>query len=215
MIERTQSISLVAGINSFEIDNVPAAFDPSTTTVFFPKGSGETSLIQVDVRRPDKKIVENFIKREQTAASNIIQNATDLRGTNRDLIIQLLESAHYRRFEDMPGSIIISLEAKTEQEITLGIRYFLEDARMKWEPSLHIKLDEKNGTADIEGFILAMNNTDISYPPCELNFAEFEMKSEITDKGYLEDLSNEQEAQSVLPQNRMVQKVAKMKNLLF
>lgn len=215
MIERTQLVSLIAGINSFEIDSVPAAFDPSTTSVFFPKGSGDASLIQVNVRRPDKKIVENFIKREQTAASTIIQNATDLRGENRDLIIQLLESAHYRRFEDMPGSIIVSLEAKSRQDLMLGIRYFLEDARIKWEPSLHIKIDEKNGTADIEGFILAMNNTDINYPPCDLYFAEFEMKTEVTERGYLEDLAVEQECQSMLPQNRMVQRVAKMKNLLF
>lgn len=215
MIERTQSVSVVTGINKFEIDNVPAAFDPSTTTVFFPKSVNDISLAQVDVRRPDKRIVENFIKKEQTAASTIIQSATDLRGNNRDLIIQLLESAHYRRYEDMPGTIIVSIEAKSAQDIILGVRYFLEDARIKWEPSLHIKIDEKKGTANIEGFILAMNNTDVSYPPCEVAFAEFDMKTQVTDTGYLEDLGMEQQAQSNMPTPRMMQKVAKMKNLLF
>jgi hypothetical protein len=215
MIERIQTIAVVPGLNQFEIENVPAAFDPSTTMVFFTKTSSDVNLMQVDVRRPDKKIVENFIKREQTAASTIIQNATDLRGNNRDMIIQLLESAHYRRYEDMPGTIVVSLDVKTNQEIGLGIRYFLEDARIKWEPSVHIKLDENKGTATIEGFILAMNNTDISYPPCEVVFAEFEMKTEVTDRGFLDDLEMEQQAQSVLPQNRMVAKVQKMKNLLM
>ncbi|MCP4764046.1 MAG: hypothetical protein GY870_19895 [archaeon] len=215
LLERIQKVKLTQGFNKFEIENVPAAFDPSTTTVFFPENPQDVSLQQIDVKRPDKIIVDNFISREKDAASNIIQNATDLRGENRDTILQLIESAHYRRYEDMPGTIIVSIESKIEQEISLGIKYFLEDARIKWEPSLHVKIDEKTGTATVEGFILTMNNTDISYPRCELGFAEFETKSSIPDYGYLDDLAVEQEAQSVMPRNRMMKQMKKMKNVLF
>jgi hypothetical protein len=218
LIERVQKVQVQPGLNKFEIENVPAAFDPSTTTVFFPEGDAVTdkvTLLQVDLKRPDKNIVENFINREKQAASAIIQNSTDLRGSNRDLIVQLIESAHYRRYEDMPGTIHASIDSKVEAEIILGIRYFLEDSRIKWEPSLHIKIDEKTNTATIEGFILAMNNTDISYPSSEVAFAEFEMEavSEVT--GYLNDLEMEQEAQTIMPKNRMMQKFKKMKHLLM
>ena len=214
MIERVQKVKVNSGVNRIEIENVPAAFDPTTTTVFFPEPQEGITLMQVDVKRPDKRIVDNFINREKSAASQIIQNATDLRGSNRDQIIQLIESAHYRRYEDMSGTIIVSLEAKIEKEISLGIRYFLEDARIKWEPSLHIKINEGKNTATIEGFILVMNNTDMHYPPCEMGFAEFEMKGTVGDEGYLYDLETEQEAQSVIPQNRMMQNLKRVKHFL-
>lgn len=208
LIERIQKVSLVPGINKFEIENVPAAFDPSTTMVFFPESPTDITLQQVDVKRPDKRIVDNFIAREKQAAGAIIQNATDLRGENRDMILQLIESAHYRRYEDMAGTIIISMESKIDQEISLGIRYFLEDDRIKWEPNLHIEIDEKTGTATIEGFILVMNNTDLSYPRCELGFAVFETKAAVTEEGYLDDLLLEQEAQNIMPKSRMMRKGA-------
>ena len=214
LVERVQKVHLSQGVNRFDIENVPAAFDPSTTTAYFPGHASDVSIMQIDVKRPDKRIVENFINREKNAASSIIQNATDLRGDNRDQIISLIESAHYRRYEDMSGTIVIALESKVEQEISLGIRYFLEDARIKWEPSLHITLDENTGTATIEGFILAMNNTDMNYPQCEVQFAEFEMESTAEDEGFLYDLETEQVAQNILPQNRMMKKLNRMKNLL-
>lgn len=215
LIERIQKVELVAGLNTFEIEKVPAAFDPSTTMVFFPDKDDGVILQQIEVKRPDKRIVENFIEREKQAANAIIQNATDLRGANRDMIIQLIESAHYRRYEDMVGTIIISLESKTDQEISLGLRYFLEDARIKWEPSLHISIDKEGGTATIQGFILVMNNTDLSYPRCELGFAEFETECTLSEEGYLDDLLVEQEAQNVMPRNRMMQQVKRLKKVMF
>ncbi|MHA1368871.1 MAG: hypothetical protein ACTSRA_04010 [Promethearchaeota archaeon] len=215
LIERIQRVKVIPGINKFDIENVPAAFDPSTTSVFFDDDAGEDiTLLQTDVKRPDKRIVEKFINREKNAATAIIENATDLRGSNRDQIVQLIESAHYRRYEDMSGLIIVTLEAKTEREINLGIRYFIEDARIKWEPSLHVSLDESTKTATIEGFILVINNTDISYPTCEVAFAEFEMEMTVGEEGYLADLESEQEIQSIIPKNRMLQQVKRMKHYL-
>jgi len=214
LIERKQKVSLAQGLNRFEIENVPAAFDPSTTTVFFPTTTGVT-LQQVDVKRPDKRIVDNFISREKEAADIIIQNATDLRGASREKILELIESAHYRRYEDMFGNLVVSIESKTVQEIELGIRYFLEDDRIKWQPSLHVTIDEESGTANIEGFILVMNNTDISYARCELGFAEFETQGATPDTGYLDDLDMEQEAQNIMPRSRVMPKMKQMNKVLF
>ncbi len=214
LLERKQKVTLTQGLNRFEIENIPAAFDPATTTVFFPSTTGVT-LQQVDVKRPDKRIVDTFISREKVAADIIIENATDLRGASREKILALIESAHYRRYEDMFGSLIISIESKTLQEMELGIRYFLEDDRIKWEPSLHVTVDEETGTATIEGFILVMNNTDISYARCELGFAEFETQCSEDDTGYLDDLDIEQEAQNVMPRSRVMSQIKNMNKVLY
>ncbi|NHJ49950.1 MAG: hypothetical protein FK733_19315 [Asgard group archaeon] len=214
LVERKQKVSLTQGLNRFEIENVPAAFDPSTTTVFFPSTTGVT-LQQVDVKRPDKRIIDNFISREKEAADIIIANATDLRGASREKILDLIESAHYRRYEDMFGNLIISIESKAVQEIELGIRYFLEDDRIKWQPSLHVTIDEETGTATVEGFILVMNNTDISYPRCELGFAEFETQGATPDTGFLDDLNMEQAAQNVMPRSRVMSQMKKASKVVY
>jgi hypothetical protein len=215
LIERSQKVRVTQGINQFEIENVPAAFDPTTTNIFFPNLNPEIALIQVDVKRPDKKIIDNYIERERNAADAIIHGSTDLRGTSRDIINQLIESAYYRRYEDMPGLIIATIEAKVETEIALGVKYFLEDSRIKWSPSLHVKIDEKSHTASVEGYILVINNTDMDYPMCDIAFAEFEMNNDPTESGFLQDLEEEQQQQTKIPQNRMVPQMKKVKHLLF
>ena len=211
LIERTQKIRVHPGINQFEIDNVPASFDPSTTMVFFSNNE-KISLQQVDVKRPDKMIVDTFINREKQAAKNIIVNATDLRGESREKILQIIESANYRRYEDMKGTIIVSIESQIEQEIELTIKYFIEDSRIKWEPSLKVQIDEESGNATLEGYILVMNNTDISYPKCEIGFAEFEDIGVNPEDGFLDDLAMEQEAQNIMPRARMMKKMKKASN---
>jgi hypothetical protein len=78
-----------------------------------------------------------------------------------------------------------------------------------------VTIDEENGTATIEGFILVMNNTDISYPRCELGFAEFETQGTIPDTGFLDDLNMEQQAQNVMPRSRVMPQMKKMNKVLF
>lgn len=217
IVEREQRVHLLSGLNRLEIDDVPAAFDPSTTTVYFPDQNVEgVTLLQIDVKRPDKFIVNNFINREKNAANAIIQSSSDLRGPNRDQIIDLIESAHYRRYEDMAGTIAVSIESKVEQEISIGIKYFLEDARIKWEPTLHIKVDEDTNLATVDGFILVMNNTDTSYSQSDALFAQFEFeKTDIADRGFLDNLETEQQAQNVMPQNEMMRNLKKSKHIML
>src|SRR5271157_2037101 len=217
LVFRQQEVKVSPGINTFEIDEVPAAFDPKTVTVELlnaPEGES-IELVQIDVKRPDKNIMNQFIQREKSAATNIINASTDLRGQNRDKIITMIESTHYRAYEDVTASFSVILSSKVDATIDLGIRYFLEDARIKWEPSLHISMDQDTGQASLEGFILVMNNSDFAYPQCELQFAEFELERQVSDRGYLQDLEEEQSAQNAIPASRMVQNLKKMKSLLM
>ncbi len=64
--------------------------------------SEDIEIVQIDVKRPDKNIMNQFIQREKSAATNIINAATDLRGQNRDKILSMIESTHYRAYEDVP-----------------------------------------------------------------------------------------------------------------
>ena len=215
LVFRSQEVKVSPGINSFEIDEVPAAFDPKTVTVELLGAPEGVELVQIDVKRPDKSIMNQFIQREKSAANNIINASTDLRGQNRDKIITMIESTHYRSYEDVTASFNVILNSKVEATIQLEIRYFLEDARIKWEPSLHISMDQDTGQATLEGFILVMNNSDFAYPQCELQFAEFELERNVSEAGYLSDLEAEQSVQNEIPASRMVQNLKRMKSLLM
>ncbi len=215
LVFRRQSVKLTAGINTFEIDEVPAAFDPKTAIVEIMEAPDGVEVVQLDVKRPDKTIMNQFMGREKTAATNIINAAADLRGQSREKIIQIVESTHYRSYEDAVGSFSVIISSKKDANVDLEIRYFLEDARIKWEPSLHIALDQATGEATLEGFILVMNNSDFTYPQCELNFAEFELARAVSETGYLENLEEEQAVQNVVPQSQMVKNLKRMKTLLM
>ncbi len=214
LVFRRQSVKLTAGINTFEIDEVPAAFDPKTATVEIIDAPDGVDVMQLDVKRPDKTIMNQFMGREKTAATNIINAAADLRGQSREKIIQIVESTHYRSYEDAIGSFSVIMSSKKDVTIELEVRYFLEDARIKWEPSLHIALDQVTGEATFEGFILVMNNSDFTYPQCELQFAEFELARVVNEEGYLNALEAEQNAPACLPQSQMVKNLKRMKTLL-
>ncbi len=215
LIMRVQAVEVPAGQTTFEISEVPASFDPNTTTVELTNVvSGEVELIQTDVRRPDKRIVDSFIEREKTASNQIIQASTDLRGTNRDKIIQICESAYYRRYEDMVGLISVSVNAKSPSKFTLQINYFIEDSRIKWKPAIHVTIEKATKKAHIEGYIMVMNNSDFNFEDVEFEFAEFEVVSETGEEGFLYDLEEEQAEQTKMPKARMLQNLNRMRTLL-
>nr|MDO8116261.1 hypothetical protein [Candidatus Sigynarchaeota archaeon] len=216
LVSRRQAVKVMPGMNTFDIDDVPASFDPRTAAVDVIDSPAGVDIVQLDVKRPDKSIMNQFIQREKNAASNIINASTDLRGQNREKIIQMIESTHYRSYEDVLASFKAIISSKVEAEIELEVRYFVEDARIKWEPSLHISIDKDARTATMEGFIVVMNNSDFTYQQCELGFAEFELERQPDDfGGYLNDLEGEQAQQNIMPQSKMVQNLKRMKSLVL
>ena len=215
LITRSQVVEVPAGQTTLEIAEVPASFDPNTTTVeILDITMGEVELGQTDVRRPDKRIVDSFIQREKTASDAIIKASTDLRGTNREKIIQICESAYYRRYEDMTGAIAVSVKAKVPSKFTLQINYFIEDTRIKWKPTIHVYIDETTKKAHIEGYIMVMNNSDFTFENVELQFAEFDLIREVGEDGFLEDIEMEQAVQTEIPKTRMLQNLQRMKRLI-
>jgi hypothetical protein len=215
LISRSQVVETSTGLTSFEISEVPASFDPNTTTIeVLDVVLGEVELVQTDVRRPDKRIVDSFIQREKTASDTIIKASTDLRGTNRDKIIQICESAYYRRYEDMSGTIVVSINAKVPSKFTLQINYFVEDTRIKWKPAIHVNIDKKTKVGKIEGYIMVMNNSDFTFENVELEFADFDLIQEVGEVGFLDDFEAEQAVQTEMPKTRMLQNLRRMKSLI-
>ncbi len=214
LIARSQVVEVPAGKTTFEINEVPASFDPNTTTVELLEIEGDVELSQTDVRRPDKRIVDSFIQREKTASDAIITASTDLRGSNREKIIGICESAYYRRYEDMIGTINVSVQAKVPSKFILQINYFVEDSRIKWKPAIHVNINKETKKAKIEGYIMVMNNSDFSFENVECEFAEFEVVSEVGEEGFLDDLEMEQQVQTKMPKARMLQNINRMRTLL-
>ena len=108
--------------------------------------------------------MDSFIQREKDASNQIIQASTDLRGVSRDKIIQICESAYYRRYEDMLETISVSVNAKVASKFTLQINYFIEDSRIKWKPSIHVNIDKVTKKAHIEGYIMVWEEYANKWP---------------------------------------------------
>ncbi|MHA1313843.1 MAG: hypothetical protein ACTSRB_08060 [Candidatus Helarchaeota archaeon] len=212
LVVRQQKMKAVPGKNVFEVLEVPASFDPDTTTVEIKTGQPEkVKLVQLSVKLPDKKTVEMVINRERTASDNIITNATDLRAESRHKILNICESAYYRQYEDMYGELNIIVKSEIEDEIDITIKYFILDPRIRWTPTLQVDLDEKNKTANIIGYINVNNNSDFLFENVELEFAEFELAT--TPIEYQPSmLLPEQEVQNI--QSMVQAPVAVRKNVL-
>jgi hypothetical protein len=214
LIVRSQSVDVPAGRTVFEVNEVPASYDPNTTTVEILNIKGKASLVQIDVRRPDKRIMDMFINREKTASDSIIQSSTDLRGGNREKIIQICESAYYRRYEDMTGSISISIDAETPSQFTLQIKYFMEDSRIKWKPTIRVNIDDEKKKANIEGYIMVMNNSDFNFENVEFQFAEFDLIQEVGEEGFLSGIETAQAKQTLMPETKLLQNLKRVRKFI-
>jgi hypothetical protein len=214
LIVRSLSVDVPAGRTVFEVNEVPASYDPNTTTVEILNIKGKASLVQIDVRRPDKRIMDMFINREKTASDSIIQSSTDLRGGNREKIIQICESAYYRRYEDMTGSISISIDAETPSQFTLQIKYFMEDSRIKWKPTIRVNIDDEKKKANIEGYIMVMNNSDFNFENVEFQFAEFDLIQEVGEEGFLSGIETAQAKQTLMPETKLLQNLKRVRKFI-
>ncbi len=220
LVTRQQKVMVNPGKNQFEIQDVPASFDPETSTVDISSTEIENiKLVQISVKQPDKKTVEMVINREKNASDGIIKTATDLRAENREEILSICESAYYRQYEDMFGDLIIELQSKVNAEVTITIKYFISDVRIKWNSSLQIDLDENSKTATVVGYIMVQNNSDFKYENIELEFAEFEIIPGISDTTSLrfpqeaQAFMNE-EAEFIPNKQQLYKNVTKMKRLI-
>ncbi|MHA1293834.1 MAG: hypothetical protein ACTSQJ_14350 [Promethearchaeota archaeon] len=181
IVEREIKLSLNQGENEFQIQNIPASFDPNSADIKLeyvnPEDKEFITLQQTIVSLPDKNNVEQVINREKSAANSIISYSIDFTREMREKVSNICEASSYRTYADMTGVFNFIINAKKESEVIVKIIYFINDTRIKWNVNLQVNIENNGKNAEIEGFIIVDNQTGFSYDNVELGFAIFELPS--------------------------------------
>jgi len=224
IVERRGKFAIKQGQNEFEIQNVPASFDPSSADVKLkyvnPEDEDSIRLQQTIVSLPDPKYVRQLIDREKSAATQIISHSIDFTRELREEVSNICEASSYRTYSDMKGTFNFIIDSDKEGEVIAEVNYFISDLRIKWETTLQIDLKDEGKTADLEAYIVIENQTGFSYEDVELGFAIFELPSgsetypptpQVTDT-YTNAPEIAQAAFRALPKQKKTQR---MKNLML
>ena len=167
------------GINGFEIQNVPASFDPNSADIKLqyinPEDKEQITLQQTIITLPDYNNSQQIIDREKSAANSIISYAIDFTREMREKVSTICEASSYKTFADMKGTFDFIINSTKEGEIIAKILYFLSDVRIKWNTNLQVNISKDGKTAEIEGFLVVDNQTGFTYENVELGFAIFEL----------------------------------------
>ncbi|MFX1535920.1 MAG: DUF4140 domain-containing protein [Promethearchaeota archaeon] len=172
LVLREQTIKLSAGRNVIEIQDVPSSFDEDTVSVEL-EGS-EAELIQIVVKKPDRRFVEDAMQRERQASERILSESVDIRTELREELLTICEGIRSYRYEDSFSELIITIDSKKEEMGKIMISYFLDDGRIWWTPSIQVDIGENDKEARITGYILVENQTTLNFEDVELGFVEFE-----------------------------------------
>ncbi len=180
IVEREMKLTLNQGINEFQIQNVPASFDPNSADIELeyvnPVDKESITLQQTITALPDLTNAQQIIEREKSAATSIISYAIDFTRELREEVSTICEASSYRTYADMKGTFDFIVNcSKQEGEVIVKINYFVSDLRVRWHTSLQVNISEDGKTADVEGFIIVDNKTGFSYDNVELSFAIFEL----------------------------------------
>ena len=225
IVQREMKLSLNQGSNEFQIQNVPASFDPNSADIRLeyinPEDKEIISLQQTIVSLPERNNAQQIIDREKSAANSIISYAIDFTREMRQKVSGICEASSYRTYADMIGTFNFIINAKKESEIIVKILYFVNDVRIKWETNLQINIQNDGKTAEIEGFIVVNNQTGFSYENVELGFAIFELPSDVISSdtygppydqpAYFE---GEEQAEIAMPQ-QIKKRTQRLKNLML
>ncbi len=203
IVEREMKLSIQQGINEFEIQNVPASFDPNSADIRLehlnPEDIDLITLQQTIITLPDYNNSQQIIDREKSAANSIISYAIDFTREMREKVSSICEASSYKTFADMKGTFNFIINSTKEGEIIVKILYFLSDVRIKWDTTLQVNINEDGKTAEIEGFIVVDNQTGFTYENVELGFAIFELPTPTSDIiDYQTDNAPEQMSQGIM-----------------
>jgi len=180
IVEREMKLTLNQGINEFQIQNVPASFDPNSADIELeyinPVDKESITLQQTITALPDMTNAQQIIEREKSAATSIISYAIDFTRELREEVSTICEASSYRTYADMKGAFDFIVNcSKQEGEVIVKVNYFVSDLRVRWHTSLQVNISDDGKTADVEGFIIVDNKTGFSYDNVELGFAIFEL----------------------------------------
>ncbi|TFG01063.1 MAG: hypothetical protein EU541_00295 [Promethearchaeota archaeon] len=180
IVEREIKVSLQRGTNEFQIQNIPASFDPNSASVKLNYLNPEQdkdlfNLQQTVVSLPDPETTRQIINREKSAANTIISQSIDFTREIREDINRLCEASKYRTYDDMKGAFDFIINAKKEGEVIVQIQYFITDLRIRWETTLNVNVRDDGNSAELEAYLVVNNQTSFSYENVELGFAIFEL----------------------------------------
>ncbi len=225
IVEREIKLSVTQGINEFQIEDVPASFDPNSAdiTLEYLNSADEKAITlqQTIVALPDMNYSNKIIEREKSAANNIINYAIDFTREMREKVSNICESSSYRTYADMKGIFDFIIKAETVGEVLVKITYFISDLRINWHTSIQVNIGNDGENAEVEGFIIVDNKTGFSYENVELGFAIFELPkpSSFAAVPRLDDMEfQEQEFPAALRQEisrRPLKRTQRLKNLMM
>ena len=218
IIKREIQLSLETGNNYFQIQNIPASFDPNSADIqleFINPGDKDSiTLQQTIVSLPDKNTSQQIIGREKSAATSIISYAIDFTRELREKVSNICEASSYRTYADMKGVFDFIINTPKVGEIIVKIKYFVADLRIRWQTSLQVDIKSDGSSADIEGFLIVDNQTGFTYENVELGFAIFELPSSEMEIQYDEFVGGEGEmAQQAISNLSKQKRTQRMRNL--
>jgi len=214
IVEREIKLQVQPGINEFEIEAVPASFDPNSADIKIeyinPDDKEQITLQQTIITLPDYNNSQQIIDREKSAANSIISYAIDFTREMREKVSNICEASSYKTFADMKGTFNFIINSTKEGEIIAKILYFLSDVRIKWDTNLQVNISRDGKTAEIEGFIVVDNQTGFTYENVELGFAIFELpKPESYRPDYQFDSAPEQVSQGLVNEMNVMRSIKK------
>jgi len=221
IVEREIKLSVSPGSNEFEIQNVPASFDPNSANIDLeyinPTDRDVITLQQTIVSLPDPKNVQQLIDREKGAATNIISHSIDFTRELREQVSSICEASSYRTYSDMKGTFNFIINSKKEGEVIVKTTYFISDIRLRWETNLQVNISDDGKIAELEAYLIIDNQTGFHYDNVELGFAIFELPGAPpvtgTEDYYpAEEAEMQQAAWKALPKQKRTQR---MKNLML
>jgi hypothetical protein len=226
IVQREMKLSLNQGSNEFQIQNVPASFDPNSADIRLeyvnPEDKEIIYLQQTIVSLPERNNAQQIIDREKSAATSIISYAIDFTREMRQTVSNICEASSYRTYADMVGTFNFIINTKKDSEIIVKILYFVNDIRIKWETNLQVNINEDGKSAEIEGFIVVNNQTGFSYENVELGFAIFELPSDAIGGDAYEPpydqqayYEGEEQAEIAMPQQQIRKRTQRLKNLML
>ncbi|MFX0076750.1 MAG: hypothetical protein ACFE96_15005 [Candidatus Hermodarchaeota archaeon] len=214
IVEREIKLMVQQGLNEFQIQNVPASFDPNTADIKLeflnPEDKKEIKLQQTIVSLPDLKNVQQIIDREKSAANSIISYSIDFTRELREEVSSICEASSYRTYSDMNGTFNFIIDSSKEGEVVVKVLYFVSDIRLKWDTTLQVNISDDGKTAEIEGFIVVDNQTGFTYENVELGFAIFELPKPSTIVDYQEINAPEQMSQNMMNELQSLRAVRKV-----
>ncbi|MBY9006064.1 MAG: hypothetical protein KGD63_04845 [Candidatus Lokiarchaeota archaeon] len=221
VVKREIKLTLQAGNNYFQIQNIPASFDPNSAEIKLrylkPEDKTQISLQQTITSLPDRKNINQLIEREKSAAQNIISHSIDFTREMRENISDICEASSYRTYADMIGIFDFIINSSRESEILVEIIYFTNDVRISWNSTLHVNVDKSGKTAEIEGFLVVDNQTGFSYENVDLGFAIYQIPKESSlnllpnqeQRAYNSNIRGDQDIQ------QLRKKTQRLKNLML